>query len=77
MQPYCSCHNRNVLCCDTKFVAISSFYTHAFGNCRDKHFSFQLVYSIATEFLWFLHNLCHNKILFCGDKISFLVLVAS
>ena len=45
-----SCRNRNVLYRDTKFVTTSSFYTHAFGNCRDKHFSFQLVFSAVTDF---------------------------
>ena len=50
MQYYSSCRNRNVLCRDTKFVATSSFYTTTSGNCRDKHFSFQLVYSVTTDF---------------------------
>ena len=48
MQSSCSRRNRNVLCSYTKFVATSSFYTLASGNCRDKHFSFQLVYSIMS-----------------------------
>ena len=59
---------QNVLCHDTKFFATSSFYTSASGNCRDKHFSFQLVYSVATGFLWFLHNFYHDRIFFCRDR---------
>ena len=50
MQPSYSCRKKNVLCRDTKFVATGSFYTLAYGNCYDKYFSFQLVYSITTEF---------------------------
>ena len=47
LQPSCSCRNRNVLCRDTKFVALSSFYTPAFGNCRD------IIFFIATNFFLF------------------------
>ena len=80
MQLSCSCHNRNVLCSDTKFVATGSFYTHASGNCHGKHFSFHCrdrVFYVEIGFLLFFHNFCCDRIFFCRHKISFMVLVSS
>ena len=62
------------LCRDTKFIAPTSLYTSAFGNCsdrnslcRDKHF----VYSVATRFLWLRNSLYCNRVFFFRDIFFF------
>ena len=71
MQQSCSCHDRNVLCRDTKFVASSSLYTSTSGNRRD------IIFFVATSiFLFSLSTLLQQSFSFVAIEFSSLVLVA-
>ena len=50
----------------TKFSLLrQEIFSSTYLLCHDK------VNNVATEFLWFLNNLCRDRIFFCRDRLFF------